>query len=300
MEKALAQVDIKGEKLRPDERGLVLSTLVSRSAAPNATTITDNRSLAGTSLRAMMLFFDRIDLPRGVNDMLYKGDVAGKGKGRSGDEQYLIDSGFMTRSFRMPEPSEVEGLDFDRGMLDGVDVFLEREIAEPGQWAIAPPEDKRLISSMEEGDAPRSLSLCLLDALPLPKADIPLEDILRFREEYSDERLRLRIEIEKFRERIIEAGDSAAAAQSCLTEVRASSKDFVKSFDSAGFSYTRKDFEFDISLGIGAAGLVVADAISAGFASLGFAAIRFGSAAFERESSSPYQYVGLMHKQLRS
>lgn len=288
----MPEIELNGAGLELEERGLVLSTQVSGA-------VFDRRPMKPSTLRMLLLFFDRIDLPMDPVDMLRDADFGAKGRGRNPDEQFLIDSGFMTRSLRWPEKNAGSAIPANRGEFDGLDVFQARERVEPGQWAIASLSGLTPKFRPRQDVGGRAINVELFKALPIPAGDVHLQDIIDFREKNSAQLFKLRREIEGIREKVVSASDIDAAYVSSISATRRAVLDYLDAASTYGLRYSLEDWRFDISLAIAVAPLFLANASAAPYILAGIGAAKVISSAFKRPNSSPYAYMWSTHKELR-
>jgi Family of unknown function (DUF6236) len=80
------------------------------------------------------------------------------------------------------------------------------EVAEPGRWAIAHRQGNRGFDRADLQDS-GGLIVNLLQALPTPSENVPLDDILLFREKYRSELVELRDHINEVALDIVESPD---------------------------------------------------------------------------------------------
>lgn len=96
--------------------------------------------------------------------------------------------------------------------------FKDLTTAQPGMWALAQGENSLLLKDgvADEGSG---LLLELHRAIPIPKYDVPLAEILEFKSRRRDELLLLRYQIETFMSAIEAAPDKDIALKKHLAEI---------------------------------------------------------------------------------
>jgi hypothetical protein len=189
-------------------RGLIMSAPVE---IEGTRMVVKSSQLDPQELRFSTLFWDKLLWPTGAIHM------------ESGpDELFLESTGMLIR----PE-YEVHHHDLATGYAHGQwAVFIMRNKEEPGVWSLSqgersflwkgpPVPENRAIEPMYNNDAVIELHR----AIPVPRHDVPLAEILEFRERRHDELLRLRYELESFVSSIQNAPDKQAALQKHIKDI---------------------------------------------------------------------------------
>lgn len=105
--------------------------------------------------------------------------------------------------------------------------FKDLSEREPGLWSLAQGEraflDLRSISKAQKGSAYQ-----LLQAIPVPNENVPLTDLLDFKNRRRDELLALRIALETFIEKVEKAGDEETPIRKAVLEIENACIDAVK------------------------------------------------------------------------
>lgn len=154
-------------------------------------------------LRFALLFWDRLVWPSSRAIHFASGP----------DEVFLESAGILTR----PEYT-VYG-DAAQGIAKGqILAFQDLDRSEPGVWALAQGENSFLWKEglAEEG---KGALVELHRAIPIPKHDVPLAEILEFRERRRDELLLLRHHLETFVSEIDGSSDHSIALQKRIAEL---------------------------------------------------------------------------------
>jgi hypothetical protein len=154
-------------------------------------------------LRFALLFWDRLVWPTSNAIHLASGP----------DESFLESAGTLIR------PNYTFYGDMARGIARGqVQAFKELEIAEPGVWALAQGENS---FSWKENflDEGKGALVELHRAIPIPKHDVPLAEILEFKERRKDELLLLRYKLESFISVIESSPDRTEALNNSIKEL---------------------------------------------------------------------------------
>lgn len=135
---------------------------------------------------------------------------------------------------------------------------LERE--DPGVWSVAENAAERKESDV----ADRSLLVRLHDVMPIPDHDVPLSDILIFRERRRAERQALRHHIERVFQAVLSAPDRPLAFLTEYEALASAVRDCLAVADEAGFRPKLAGcegslkWEFSPHLPLGGAGLGLA------------------------------------------
>lgn len=181
-------------------RGLVVSPPIE---------IEGNRLVAKSSnldpqeLRFALLFWDRLVWPssRAIHF------------GSGPDEAFLERAGILTR------PDYTINGDVAQGIARGqIQAYQDLERSEPGVWALA-QGDNSLLWRDGLADEGKGASIELHRAIPLPKQDVPLAEILEFRQRRRDELVLLRHHLESLVSEIDGSADKNLALQKRVAEL---------------------------------------------------------------------------------
>lgn len=271
-----------------DERGLVIS-------APTLLvdgTLISTGQLDAQELRFALLFWDKLEMPSNAAIRL----------GHTPDVEYLEDVGALQRT-RATFDEGAAGTDFV--LAAHLATFRHLDEHQPGKWSLARgvnsvsfPED-----DLEEG---RGLLFKLHQALTIPDREVPLNDILEFKQKHSSELIALRSELEDTYQRIRSAPDQVLAEgtefaklEQALLEHTKAMQDMKMPTRLASFT-ARIDLEKVIA-GVGSAaasfsqGLDVIGAALTGAAGVG---VNIGFGLRNRAPSSPFEYINTIHDNL--
>jgi hypothetical protein len=154
-------------------------------------------------LRFALLFWDRLAWPssRAIHF------------GSGPDEAFLESAGILTR------PEYTFNGDGAQGIARGqIQAYRDLERSEPGVWALAQGENSFLLKDglIEEG---KGALVELHRAIPVPTKEVPLAEILEFRQRRRDELLLLRYQLESFASEIDGSADKSSALQKRVTEL---------------------------------------------------------------------------------
>ncbi len=154
-------------------------------------------------LRFALLFWDKLVWPSSRAIFFESGP----------DETYLEDAKILTR------PEYTFYGDLAQGFAQGqIQAYQDLEHANPGTWALAQGENSLLLrGGLAEEEA--GIFVELHRAIPIPKHDVPLDEILEFKRRRYDELLLLRYFLESFVSKIAESEDKQQAREKCIAEL---------------------------------------------------------------------------------
>jgi hypothetical protein len=140
------------------------------------------------------------------------------------DSEFLEDCGILVR----PRVQIVMSGQFaDLLARAHVQGFLNLDKQEPGKWALAQGDTSFLIhEKISEPD--RGLLIKLFKAIPVPNADVPLEDLIKFRQRRSSELLALRCAIDGLYQEVINSSDQELALRRCVTQIDHTCADILR------------------------------------------------------------------------
>lgn len=285
-------------------RGLVVR--VPRTDDGEGFTIHGN--LDAQDLRSWLLFWDRLAWPFST--------LIGLG-GDGPDEHFLIEAGVLHR----PVINDGKGLLVQEipEILERTHVraFMDLEKREPGQWSIALGAHSR--SLRERHMLPDAGALVELHgAFPVPNADVPLNEVIEFKNRRSDELSNLRAELDGFVAAVNQATDKEAEIRKHLATIDGACADAIKVSREWGFPVRLANVKASVELrpfvtaaggviGIGASlnqGLPASAAVLAGVGGAIAAtapALKISADFGWRGLKSrlgPYRYVYQYHKEL--
>lgn len=250
-------------------------------------------------LRSSILFWDRLVWPSSRVIHIPSGP----------DEEFLESAGILTR----PEYS-FSG-DVGQGMaMTQIQAFIDLENREPGLWSLAQGESSLLLKDrvLEPG---AGICLELTRAIPVPDKDVPLNEVLEFKERRADELLRLRTELNGFVTAVNQAEDKKAELHTHIETIDVACADALKVSREWQFPVRLTNFKASVdtrpflaagagiaAYGVGTtAGLTASAAILAGASAATAPSLRvgadFGWRGLKRRLG-PYRYVYQFHNEL--
>lgn len=183
-----------------NHRGLVVSPPIE---IEGSRLFVKSSNLDPQELRFALLFWDRLVWPSSRAIHFSSGP----------DETFLESAGILTR------PEYTFNGDGAQGIARGqIQAYQELERSEPGVWALAQGENSLLLKDGLADEGKGSL-VELHRAIPVPKQDVPLAEILEFRQRRRDELMLLRHYLESFVSEIEGAADKPLALQKRVAEL---------------------------------------------------------------------------------
>ncbi|MTV37535.1 DUF6236 family protein [Duganella radicis] len=157
-----------------------------------------HKHLSAEQLRFALLFWDRIAWP---SVRFFQGD-------NNVETDFLMKAGVLVRPETQLAPSSMS---VGRCLANAYfDVFQKLENKEPGRWSLAAETDADIRAFLGDMVVPdRGVNVSLHRAIPVPRGDAPLEDILEFKLKRDPELLALREEIDTARRLVTSSTDRA-------------------------------------------------------------------------------------------
>lgn len=129
------------------------------------------------------------------------------------------DASFLERTEVLTRPEYTYFGDIAQGIAKGqMQAFKDLELSEPGVWALAQGESSFLWKDklIEEG---KGALVELHRAIPIPQQDVPLAEILEFKERRKDELVLLRYKLESLISIIESSTDKTEALNNSIKEL---------------------------------------------------------------------------------
>ena len=269
-------------------RGIFVSNPITIRPKP----IIHSPELDPQELRFWLLFWDEIAIPTNNVDP----------RVLSRTEEYLRSEGVL-RKFPYDwvcEPDDDELL--RDSFIFGFNLLNKQE---PGKWSAA-VGGKSITFPVQETKRSRSALVRLYQSVPIPAAEVSLQDVLEFREHRRDELLGFRYHVETVFSKIVDAGDGALAWNSEVEALERSISDLVKSTRGSSIKFLKGSFDAKLNLPSAAAAAMAAH--SFGFSAVGTLmsaaaagiAVQVGAGLKDRPASkTPFSYVAKYHSELR-
>jgi len=237
-------------KVPKNGKGIVIS---------NPVTIEENGSFTSLGggvnpieLRRATLFWDRINKPS--NNVISLGDL-------SPDEKFLKECGILQEL--KVQVGQISG---DIGSIYThlhLAAFAHLERMEPGLWALSEGENSfnlRPNASFSQG---RGALVELHRAIPLPTAEVPLSDLLEFKEKRRDEILSLTLELDGLFSKVVNSEDTHFELSRAIAEVDKKYSDVIKAGKDSKIKFSLSDFSYGFSLEVSSGNLLTSGAVGA-------------------------------------
>jgi hypothetical protein len=128
-----------------------------------------------------------------------------------------------------------------------VQAFMDLDAREPGLWSLAQGENSLLLrDQILEPDAGAFLELTR--AIPVPDKDVPLNEVLEFKQRRVDELRRLRTELDTFITAVNQAEDKEAELQTHIATVDAACADVLRVSGEWHFPVRLTNFKASVEL----------------------------------------------------
>lgn len=241
-------------------------------------------------LRSNLLFWDILEWP----------DPGFIQYGITPDAQFLIDSKIIQRT-----PVTVPGGQLQDILLAAYrNGFRNVDQKEPGTWSIGGIENAISIDTadLENG---RGILVRLYQAIPVPDREVPLQDILEFRERRRAELIALRCHLEDIYQKVINAGDGDLGLSTEVQKLELAIADQIKASKETGFKFRPVSLNASLNLIKGVA--VATGAIAIGLPTVGAlmagagAAISIGPStglSWGKPTGTPFRYISAFHKEV--
>ncbi|UES58499.1 hypothetical protein GFK91_24435 [Roseibium aggregatum] len=249
-------------------------------------------------IRTAVLFWDHIVSPKNA---IFDFELGA-------DAEFLTSAGILER------PEYFFPGDQAQATLKGVlKAFNDLEKQHPGQWAIAQGENGLLVAGGAELFQNRGLQVSLHKAIPVPDFDVPLEELLRFKENRKTELQRLRLELDQLYFKVHEATDQPLMLNSVLSEIDLACHDLLKVGSESRIKMMLSDWKMSLNVNLKTTWPVLAGIIATQFGMpkvegllAGAAGALAGIISFKRDfalgndtsRSSPYRYIQSYYRDL--
>lgn len=183
-------------------RGIVISPV----KIIGKTSMEVNGGIDPGKLRQYLLYWDKIDFPQ--NNLI--------GFGESPEVQYLKEVGVLKQtSVQILLSGETTEL-YLKGQLKALELNNEKE---KGRWTLG-QEGIDLVLPKSDSVMEKGIEVDLYNSLPIPTAEVSLEDILFFKEKRKDELLEFRSLMDNFYLELLKSGDSERAMVAYIEEIQ--------------------------------------------------------------------------------
>jgi hypothetical protein len=282
--------EIGALKAKPQGRGLLFPQ---RMSSPGGALINLNQ-IPANDYHSAILYWDRFACP--TNNLIHV-DLP--------SEDTLMKEGILVRP-RAVASGKFDGSDIVRmAAAAQIRQFAELERSDPGYWCLTgtQPDDLAATSEFTTG---RSALLELINSLPLPPEDTPIENLLEFKLKRKDELQRMRSALDKVYLQIAGSPDQQMSIEVAVEEIDRAIADLHKISREWWKEIKLSDMKTLVNLGAPA---VVGALLGSAIAMPAIGAIAGGVASFfniknsiqsklKKDRSSPYWYAVSVKKEL--
>ncbi|WP_269745211.1 DUF6236 family protein [Salinimonas chungwhensis] len=186
--------------------------------------------------------------------------------------------------------------------------FEKNDAEEPGVWTSIGPDYN---SKPEKNELLTSIDFELFNMIPVPHCDVPLNDILEFKQRYSAELDAFRAHFDEVYLKIVSSNDVIRAKSIEIYRLNIALKDIDRAMEGVGIRKSIASLRSRIALdfnsiagislgGVGVAGVLEVSPLIAGLASAGVAiSMATRSPNPLRTTNQPYQYLKSIRKSLK-
>lgn len=198
-----------GKIPKESKRGLVISPPIT----VQGTSLHAKRSnIDPLELRFGLLFWDRLVWPSSRAIHFSSGP----------DEQFLEQIGVLSR------PEYTFWGDGATGIVQSqIQAFVDLQRKEPGVWALAQGESSLLLRDRHNFLENHGVMVELHKAIPIPTQDVPLAEILEFKERRKDELLSLRVHLESLGQELKKSENLTDDMQKAISKIDSACSDLL-------------------------------------------------------------------------
>lgn len=185
-------------------------------------------------LRRMVLFWDKVAWPENNGIHIASGP----------EIDFLIKAGIVFR------PRYAVNGDVATAMaLAASDAYTSLEKTAPGQWSLSAAYSQILLKS-QDFEKGRGVLTRLSGAIPVPDRDVPLENILEFRNKRKDEVDQLNQILDEFYQRWVNSEDRDHSFASAITELDANCAAVIRTTKEAGLKTVLTSWDVAVSFSL--------------------------------------------------
>jgi hypothetical protein len=171
-------------------------------------------------------------------------------------------------------------------------MYLNKE--EPGKWSLAQGESSFLFNNGFI-DHDRGCLVSLYKSIPVPDKDVPLQDILNFKEKHADEIQSLRNELVELYQKIQNSEDEEFIKRHYENKIIKDCSDLIKTMKEKKLPFRFSDIQISLNIPIGATvGYLAGQQWNVSALTFGIC----GSLKGSNQSDTPYRYVSSYHQDL--
>lgn len=268
-------------------RGLIVNPGI-EVGGPETFSVGDEQN--SQDLLVWLLFWDQLAVPQNGVVVI----------GLSDDYQFLEQKGVLRHHHVSHAGGEFTQICFETRAR----VFSQLEASEPGSWAVGVAAGNW---PGPDSERHRALRVQLASSIPVPNQDVPLEDVLNFREKRRDEREALMSHIDGVYLSVVSSPDKPLAEHKALGDLAASCKAQLEVTSEARFNFRLMDLMADFNIVPAAAAALGTIALGGAWPlAVGNSLIAGGSITIEKvagflnpkKDNSPYRYITSYHQEV--
>lgn len=185
-----------------------------------------------TELRFSLLFWDKLAWPH--NHFVNMNGNA--------ETSYLVECGILSR------PIYQVGGDMAESIAKGyIDTYINLEKKHPGEWTMA-QSDRGLLLHLDTLENDKGASLELFRAIPIPRHDVALADILEFKLKRQDELFSFRHHIDQLTAKIKDSDTPEEDLRKAITEIDTVCSDLLKVSKEYQIPFYISDFKTSLNI----------------------------------------------------
>lgn len=258
-------------------------------------------------MRFYSLFWDEIDAPIGSEVRI---DFA---EDLQPDIAFLEQEGMLSRTV-CNQDFQIRNIDhFRENINDVIEASYEtfvgtyhRHCRETSAiWALASGSGQILLKNSDM-EPERALLIKLARVIPVPNKDVPLEELLSFKQKRAPELLALRHHIESTYQEVVKAGDGPLGLAIQLEALNKAANDAVRASRSNRFPFSWRSIDLQATINIGSAAAAAAVYNSSDSLLLASSTLLASSLGVsvtsgfrgQTDNTHPFQYVVRYHHEL--
>jgi hypothetical protein len=277
-------------------------------------TVVQSAPLLARDVRTYLTLWDVVDYPDIVPyspaiDADADAEIGESRSLRHEDLTLLVDQGFIVRSRIRADDTG--------GITECVErthraAYAVRAAAEPACWSMARDLHSKYWRGRDEEQG-RGALVRLYDCIPIPDADVPIYEILEFKERRRDELLSLRYHLESIYQRILVAGDRGLSLETEIGQLERSLTEYLRAGRDSRMPFrmlnltSQIKLQFDLRTGVAvgavayASGLPLLATVLAGIGGAFFPKLEISVTSAPRSVKStpnPYAYITSIREEL--
>lgn len=202
------------------ERGIIVSPSI--TIKDGGSLYIDSSEISDQQIRMALFFWDKFDWP--------DNNIISMGNGNTDDLRFLKECGIFNRT-KVNLASFSGGI--EKALLQMQDeIVKQKNTIEPGNWSIQRLGEE-LLSEPSFTQNQKVIEFDLYNSVPLPSTDVPLNDILEFKEKHKSEMLAFRMLMDEMYLSILNSPDQLSAKSAALLRLSVAIADLHKSMKSA-------------------------------------------------------------------